>query len=112
MRENLECLRPIGPGTIERHAHPGRAMPPLQSYNPIVIGFVEGKGAVHIPLQDAQDEYGQLPSNYGLLPGAEGRRAHKALNLPVGLAIMDLFREGKNLPEIVRKFYERWGLDY
>ena len=26
-------------------------MPPLQTYNPIVIGFVEGKGAVHIPLK-------------------------------------------------------------
>ena len=102
----------IGDGAVERRTHPGCAMPPLQSYNPIVIGFVEGKGAVHIPLQAAQDEYGQLPSNYGLLPGAEGRRVRKALNLPVGLAIMDLFREGKNLPEIVRKFYERWGLDY
>jgi hypothetical protein len=87
-------------------------MPPLQSYNPIVIGFVEGKGALHVPLQAARDDYGQLPSNYGLLPGAEGRRARKALNLPVGLAIMDLLREGKNLPEIVRTFYERWGRDF
>jgi hypothetical protein len=87
-------------------------MPPLQSYNPIVIGFVEGKGALHVPLQAARDDYGQLPSNYGLLPGAEGRRARKALNLPVGLAIMDLLREGKNLPEIVSTFYERWGRDF
>ncbi len=87
-------------------------MPPLQSYNPIVIGFVEGKGAVHIPLQAAREEYGQLPSNYGLLPDAEGRRARKALNLPAGLAIMDLLREGKNLPEMVMKFYERWGRDF
>jgi len=87
-------------------------MPPLQSYNPIVIGFVEGKGPVHVPLQAARDEYGQLPSNYGLLPGAEGRRARRALNLPVGLAIMDLLREGRNLPEIVRTCYERWGRDF
>jgi len=85
---------------------------PLQSYNPIVIGFVEGKGAVHIPLQAAREEYGQLPSNYGLLPDAEGRRARKALNLPAGLAIMELLRQGKHLPEMVRKFYERWGRDF
>ncbi len=87
-------------------------MPPLQSYNPIVLGFVEGKGAIHVPLQVAREEYGQLPSDYGLLQGAEGRRARKALNLPIGLGIMDLLRQGKNLPEIMKKFYERWGLDY
>lgn len=87
-------------------------MPPLQTYNPIVIGFVEGKGPVHLPLQAARDAYGQLPSDYGLLPGAAGRRARKALNLPVGLALMDLLREGKDLPEIMGKFYERWGRDF
>ena len=87
-------------------------MPSLQSYNPVVIGFVEGKGAVHVPLQTARDAYGQLPSDYGLLPSAAGRRARKALNLPLGLAITDLLREGKSLPEIVMKFYERWGRDY
>ncbi len=49
---------------MERSASdPARcAMPLLQSYNPIVIGFVEGKSAVHVPLQTARDEYGQLPS--------------------------------------------------
>ncbi len=87
-------------------------MPPPQSYNPIILGFVEGKGAVHVPLRTARSEYGQLPSTYGLLPGAEGRRARKALNLPVGLAIVDLLRENKSLPEIVRNFYERWGRDF
>jgi hypothetical protein len=87
-------------------------MPPLQSYNPIVLGFVEGKGAIQVPLQAAREGYGQLPSDYGLLQGAEGRRARKALNLPIGLGIMDLLRQGKNLPEIMMKFYDRWGLDY
>jgi len=87
-------------------------MPPLQTYNPIVIGFVEGKGVVHVPLQAARDAHGQLPSDYGLLPGAEGRRARKALNLPVGLALMDLLRQGKDLPEIMGKFFERWGRDF
>jgi hypothetical protein len=87
-------------------------MPLSQSYNPIVVGFVEGKGAVHLPLQAARDAYGQLPSDYGLLSGAQGRRARKALNLPIGLALMDLLREGKDLPEIMGKFYERWGRDF
>jgi hypothetical protein len=84
----------------------------MQTYNPIVIGFVEGKGAVHIHLQAARDAYGQLPSDYGLLPGAEGRRVRKALNLPVGLALMDLLREDEDLPEIMGKFFERWGRDF
>ena len=86
-------------------------MPPLQSYNPIVIGFVEGRGAVHLPLQAARAAYGQLPSDYGLLPG-QGRRASKALNLPVGLAIVDLLRESRQLPDMLAKFYVRWGRDY
>jgi len=87
-------------------------MPPQQSYNPIVIGFVEGKGAVHVPLKVAQDEYGQLPSDYGLLPGAERRQARRALNLPVGLAIIDLLRGGARLHETMQRFYERWGRDF
>ena len=87
-------------------------MPPLQSYNPIVIGFVEGKGPVHVPLLAARDAYGQLPSDYGLLAGAEGRRARRALNLPVGLALLDLLRDGRNLPEMMATFYKRWGRDF
>jgi hypothetical protein len=87
-------------------------MPPLQTYNPVIIGFLEGKGAVHVSLQTAREEHGQLPSEYGLLPGVEGRQARKVLNLPIGLSIMDLLREGKNLAEIVTRFYERWGRDF
>ncbi len=87
-------------------------MPPLQSYNPILVGFVEGKGAVHVPLKFAQEEYGQLPSDYGLLPGTDRRRARKALNLPTGLAIIDLLRDGTRLQETIGKFYERWGRDF
>jgi hypothetical protein len=90
----------------------GRIMPSLQSYNPIVIGFIEGKGTIHVPLRVAQDDYGQLPSDYGLLPGAERRRGRKTLNLPVGLAIIDLLRDGTKLQEIQLKFYERWGRDF
>ena len=87
-------------------------MPPLQSYNPIILGFVEGKGAVHVPLQVAQDEHGRLPSDYGLLSDTKSRRARKTLNLPLGLAIIDLLQEGRNLPEMMTKFYERWGRDF
>jgi hypothetical protein len=87
-------------------------MPPLQSYNPIILGFVEGKGAVHVPLQVAQDEHGRLPSDYGLLSDTKSRRARKTLNLPPGLAIIDLLREGRNLSEMMTTFYERWGRDF
>jgi hypothetical protein len=87
-------------------------MPQLQSYNPIIIGFLEGKGSVRVSLQAAREEHGQLPSHYGLLPGAEGRRVRKVLNLPIGLAIMDLLRAGKDLAGIVTRFYERWGRDF
>jgi hypothetical protein len=86
-------------------------MPSTQSYNPIVIGFVEGRGSVHLPLQAARSAYGELPSDYGLLLG-EGRRASKALNLPVGLAVVDLLRKGRQLPDMLAKFYARWGRDY
>lgn len=87
-------------------------MPPLPSYNPILLGFVEGKGAVHVPLAAAQDAYGQLPSDYGLLPATDRRRVRRVLNLPVGLAIIDLLREGAKLRETMAKFYERWGRDF
>jgi hypothetical protein len=87
-------------------------MPPLQSYNPILLGFVEGKGAIHLPLKAAQDAYGQLPSDYGLLPATDRRRARRVLNLPVGMAIIDLLREGAKLREVIGTFYERWGRDF
>jgi len=100
-------------GHVARVAHSiGRIMPSLQSYNPIVIGFIEGKGTIHVPLRVAQDDYGQLPSEYGLLPGAARRRGRKTLNLPMGLAIIDLLRDGEKLQETRLKFYDRWGRDF
>ena len=89
-----------------------RAMPPLQSYDPILIGFVEGKGPVQLHLQAAQDEHGRLPSDFGLLSDVKNRRARRALNLPVGLAVLDLLRDGNGLPELLAQFYERWGRDF
>lgn len=87
-------------------------MPPLQSYNPIVMGFVEGKGPVYLPLRSAQDEYGQLPSDYGLLPGTDRRKSRPTLNLPLGLAIIDLLKGDTRLHETMVKFYERWGRSF
>lgn len=89
-----------------------RAMPPVQTYNPIVVGFVEGEGYVNIPLQVARDEYGQLPSEFGLLPEAQGRHARKTLNLPLGLSILRLLEDGWDFPGHLAKFYERWGRDF
>jgi hypothetical protein len=87
-------------------------MPPQQSYNPIVIGFVEGKGAVQLPLRSAQDDYGQLPSDYGLLPGADRRKVRRTLNLPLGLAIIDLLKSDARLHETMLRFHERWGRNF
>jgi hypothetical protein len=87
-------------------------MSAFQSYNPIIIGFVDGEGYVNIPLETAREEYGQFPSEYGLLPTGEGRRIRKALNLSLGLSLIKLLQERTTLNETVAKFYERWGRDF
>ena len=46
-----------------------------------------------MPADVAQGEHGRLPSDYGLLSDTKGRRARKTLNLPLGLAIIDLSAE-------------------
>ncbi|MFA5026413.1 MAG: hypothetical protein WC713_00925 [Candidatus Methylomirabilota bacterium] len=83
-----------------------------QRYNPHIIGFAEGHGYLSIPLETAREEYGELPSDYGLVPHAPGRRARKALNLPLGLALLKLLRERPNLAEPLSRFAERWGRDF
>jgi hypothetical protein len=87
-------------------------MPSMQSYNPIIIGFVEGKGYVNIPLETAQEDHGQFPSEYGLLPTVEGRRIRKTLNLSLGLSLIKLLEARETLNDTVAKFYERWGRDF
>jgi len=87
-------------------------MPLTQTYNPIIIGFVEEKGYLDIPLVAARDQYGQLPSEYGLMPRAPMRRVRKTLNLSLGLSLIKLLQQGKNLAEVIARFYERWGRDY
>ena len=87
-------------------------MAPAHAYNPTIIGFVEGKGFVSIPLQTARDEYGELPSEYGLVSHGPRRRARKALNLPLGFALLALLRERRNLAETVSRFAEHWGRDF
>jgi len=87
-------------------------MSTFQSYNPIIIGFVEGEGYVNIPLETAREDYGQFPSEYGLLPTGEGRRGRKALNLSLGLSLIKLLQARTSLSETVARFYERWGRDF
>ena len=89
-------------------------MAPLHraEYNPIIIGFVENEGYVEIPLQTAREEYGRLPSQYGLVSNASNRRERKTLNLSLGLAVLRHFREGRGLAELMARFYERWGRDF
>jgi hypothetical protein len=81
-------------------------------YNPIIIGFVENEGYVEIPLQTAREEYGRLPSQFGLVPQAAHRRERKTVNLSLGLAILKHFEEGRRLSETIAQFYERWGRDF
>jgi hypothetical protein len=95
-----------------RPAKAAIAMSAFQSYNPIIIGFVEGEGYVNIPLETAREDYGQFPSEYGLLPIGEGRRVRKALNLSLGLSLIKLLQERPALSETIAKFYERWGRDF
>ncbi len=89
-------------------------MPPIpqSDYNPIILGFVAKEGYVDIPLLKAREEYGQLPSEYGLVPNTANRRQRKTLNLSLGLSILKHFREGMRLTETIARFYERWGRDY
>jgi hypothetical protein len=87
-------------------------MPSMQSYNPIIIGFVEGKGYVNIPLETAREDYGQFPSEFGLLPTVEGRRIRKTLNLSLGLSLIKLLEERATLNDTIAKFFERWGRDF
>lgn len=87
-------------------------MPGMQVYNPTIIGFVEGKGFVSVPLQTAREEYGELPSEYGLVSRASGRRLRRSLNLPLGFALLALLRERGNLAETVSRFAEHWGRDF
>jgi hypothetical protein len=89
-------------------------MPPIHrsEYNPIIIGFVETEGYVEIPLQTAREEYGRLPSQYGLVPKAAYRHERKTVNLSLGLAILKHLEDGRRLNETIAKFYERWGRDF
>jgi hypothetical protein len=89
-------------------------MPPIpqSDYNPIILGFVANEGYVDIPLLRAREEYGQLPSEYGLVPNTANRRQRKTLNLSLGLSILKHLREGTRLTETMARFYERWGRDY
>lgn len=49
---------------LRRERETRSAMPPFQTYNPIIIGFVEGKGYLNIPLRTARDKYRQLSSDF------------------------------------------------
>lgn len=87
-------------------------MATAQRYNPHIIGFAEGEGYLSIPLEAAREQYGELPSDFGLVPQAPGRRARKALNLSLGLALLQLLKERPNLAEQIARFAERWGRDF
>ena len=49
---------------------------PLQErpeYNPFILGFVEDRGPIFIPLQEAREKYGHLPSEFEFVQARDGR---------------------------------------
>ena len=62
----------------------------MTDYNPYILGFVEQggrSGDVWLPLQEAIETFGDLPSRYGLLPEVKVRRQSRTLILALGSAI-------------------------
>ena len=84
-----------------------------QEYNPVVLGFSESQGPIHIPLKEAREAYGRLPSSYGFVPFKQGRELKKGLNLELGKFIREtLENETHNFKEEVLHYFRSWHRDY
>lgn len=82
-------------------------------YNPNIIGFVSDLGPVVIPLNTARKRYGELPSEYKLMPEKDGRLEKKGLNLALGKLVTEaLNQKGNRFKQIVFDFYDDWHRDY
>jgi hypothetical protein len=91
----------------------GMPLPERPEYNPFILGFVEDRGPVFIPLQTAREMYGRLPSEFQFVPAKDGRTPQKGLNLAVGKMITDLLGDGvTNLKGAVCRFFSDWHRDY
>jgi len=82
-------------------------------YNPYILGFVKDKGPVVIALKEARDLFGQLPSDYKIMPRKQGRQHKKGLNLAIGKIITERFRAGETgFKKMVFDFYQDWHRNY
>ncbi len=82
-------------------------------YNPYILGFIKDKGPVVIPLKEARDIYGQLPSDYKIVPKKQGRQNKKGLNLAIGKIITENFEAGETgFKKMIFDFYQDWHRDY
>jgi len=87
----------------------------VTDYNPYILGFVEQggrSGDVWLPLQEAVEAFGDLPSRYGLLPELKERTQRRTLNLALGTAINNILRHVPDLKRQVFEFYESWHRDW
>jgi len=82
-------------------------------YNPNIIGFVSDIGPVVISLNAARKRYGELPSEYKLVPEKEGRLKKKGLNLALGKLVTEALKRKENtFKKIIYDFYQAWHRDY
>lgn len=87
----------------------------MTDYNPYILGYVEQggrSGDVWLPLQEAIETFGDLPSRYGLLPELKVRRQRRTLNLALGTAINHILRRVPDLKRQVFEFYDAWHRDW
>ena len=87
----------------------------MTDYNPYILGYVEQggrSGDVWLPLQEAIETFGDLPSRYGFLPEFKVRRQRRTLNLALGSAINHILRCVPDLKRQVFEVYEAWHPDW
>ncbi|MCP3869992.1 MAG: hypothetical protein GY703_18240 [Gammaproteobacteria bacterium] len=83
----------------------------MTDYNPYILGFMELNGRscdLWLPLQEALERFGDLPSRYGLLSELKIRKQRRTLNLALGTSINHVLRQVPDLKGHVFEFYEQW----
>jgi hypothetical protein len=89
-------------------------MPDTQDreYNPLIIGYSCNQGPLSIPLNEARNQFGQLPSRYDIISKKTvelKRKRTETLNLKLGHLVTELLEKDKiNLKWEVYKFYSQW----
>ena len=88
----------------------------MANYNPYILGFVRQDGMLSelwIPLQMALEQFGDLPSHYGLLPSEQrSRRNRTVLNLALGTCINHILGRIPDLKRDIHAFYHDWHRDW